>query len=213
MNDHREAPFSVAAILGVSGLLALLASPGCWRTDSLPAEDPSRRTIQLLSPAFSDRGMIPRTFTCDGSDRSPPLEWSRVPALARALALICDDPDAPGGTWSHWVVFNLPPQVKALKEGVPAEEIIPDTSTEKSEPGALGLPKARQGKNDFGKTGYGGPCPPGGTHRYFFRLYALDTRLELGPTASRADVYKAIKGHILAEGRLTGKYQRVRGME
>jgi Raf kinase inhibitor-like YbhB/YbcL family protein len=194
--------------VGITGLLMLLASAGCWRTDSLPAEDPGRLTIQLRSPAFAEGGMIPKTFTCDGSDRSPPLEWSGVPGSARALALICDDPDAPGGTWSHWVVFNLPSQVKALREGVPAEETIPEASTEGSGPVVEKLPQARQGKNDFGKTGYGGPCPPSGTHRYFFRLYALDTRLELGSTATRAEVFKAIEGHILAEGRLMGKYQR-----
>jgi len=193
---------------GIAGLLVLLASTGCGRTESLPAEDPSRLTIQLRSPAFADGGMIPKTFTCDGSDRSPPLEWSSVPASARALALICDDPDAPGGTWSHWVVFNLSSHVKALREGVPAEQTVPEVSTERAGPVVEKLPEARQGKNDFGKTGYGGPCPPSGTHRYFFRLYALDTRLELGSTATRAEVFRAIEGHILAEGRLAGKYQR-----
>ena len=93
----------------------VLAGPGCWRTDSLPAEDPSRLTIQLRSPAFSDGAHDPQTFTCDGSDQSPPLEWSGVPASARSLVLICDDPDAPMGTWSHWVVFNLSPEIKGLK--------------------------------------------------------------------------------------------------
>ena len=207
MNPHRAVPVSVVLLFGGTGLLALLASTGCWRTESLPAEDPSRLTIQLRSPAFAEGGMIPKTFTCDGSDHSPPLEWSGVPASARALALICDDPDAPGGTWSHWVVFNLPSQLKALREGVPAGETVPEASTEGSESVVEKLPKARQGKNDFGETGYGGPCPPSGTHRYFFRLYALDTRLELGSTATRAKVFKAIEGHILAEGRLVGKYR------
>jgi len=210
MSLDRAVLVSVAVMFGGTVLIALLATPGCWRTESLPADDPSRLTIQLSSPAFPEGGMIPKTFTCDGSDRSPPLEWSGVPTSARALALICDDPDAPGGTWSHWVVFNLPPQIKAIREGVPADESIPEASTEGSQPGVEKLPKARQGKNDFGKTGYGGPCPPSGTHRYFFRLYALDTRLELGPTATRAEVFKAIERHILAEGRLAGKYQRLR---
>jgi len=208
MSFARVPAHAAAPAAGITGLLMLLASPGCWRTASLPSEDPSRLTIQLHSPAFPDGGMIPKMFTCDGSDRSPPLEWSGVPPPARALALICDDPDAPGGTWSHWVVFNLPSQVKGLKEGVPPEQTIPEASTEGSAPVVRELQKARQGKNDFGKTGYGGPCPPGGTHRYFFRLYALDTTLELGPSASRAEVFKAIEGHILAEGRLAGKYQR-----
>jgi Raf kinase inhibitor-like YbhB/YbcL family protein len=105
-------------------------------------------------------------------------------------------------------VFNLPAQVNALKEGVPAAETVPQASVQEAQPAALKLSDSRQGKNDFGKTGYGGPCPPGGTHRYMFRLYALDAPLELSRSASRADVLSAIKGHIVAEGRLTGKYQR-----
>ena len=180
-----------------AGGLSLVVCPGCLRTDSLPTEDPARLTIQLRSPAFSDGGMIPKVFTCDGSDRSPPLEWSGVPAAARSLALVCDDPDAPLGTWSHWVVFNLASQIMELKEGLPAEEMI-----------SVGAGKARQGKNNFGKIGYGGPCPPSGTHRYFFRLYALDCDLKLNSKATRADILKAIQGHIVAEGRLIGKYQR-----
>jgi Raf kinase inhibitor-like YbhB/YbcL family protein len=165
-------------------------------------------TIQLRSSAFTDGGMIPKAFTCDGSDRSPPLAWSGVPAQAKTLALICDDPDAPMGTWAHWVVLNLPPQVTALKESVPAGERIPATAVEQPESPENGLSDARQGKNDFGNLGYGGPCPPGGTHRYFFRLYALDSRLDLGSGATRSELLKAITGHILAEGRIVGKYQR-----
>jgi Raf kinase inhibitor-like YbhB/YbcL family protein len=152
--------------------------------------------------------MIPKACTCDGADRSPALQWSGVPAAARTLALICDDPDAPMGTWSHWVVFNVAPRTNGLKEGVPPEETLPASSIEgaESEGGSGG--SARQGRNDFKKLGYGGPCPPSGTHRYFFRLYALDIELTLRPAATRADVLKAIAGHILAEGRLVGKYQR-----
>jgi Raf kinase inhibitor-like YbhB/YbcL family protein len=206
MRARRLAGHPVSAFT-MAGLLGLLASPGCWRTDSLPAEDPSRLTIQLRSSVFSDGGMIPKTFTCDGSDQSPPLEWSGVPSSARTLALICDDPDAPAGTWSHWVVFNLSPGVKALKEGVPPEETV-SAAVLRTEPAADKASASRQGQNDFGKIGYGGPCPPSGTHRYFFRLYALDAGLELGSRATRADLLKAIQGHILAEGRLIGKYQR-----
>src|SRR5437868_2193903 len=156
--------------LGMAVCLGLLTGPGCWRGDSLPADDPSRLTISLRSPAFSDGGMIPKTFTCDGEDRSPPLEWSGVPDSARTLVLICDDPDAPMGTFSHWVVVNLQPAVQALQEGVPAEPVVPAVATKtasETNPKAL----AQQGKNDFGKIGYGGPCPPSGTHRYVFRLY------------------------------------------
>jgi Raf kinase inhibitor-like YbhB/YbcL family protein len=112
--------------------------------------------------------------------------------------LICDDPDAPMGTWAHWVVVNIPPQVKSLGEGLAPE------ATLRLEAGLT----AQQGKNGFGKLGYGGPCPPGGTHRYFFRLYALDATFELGPGPTRGHVFKAITGHILAEGRLMGKYSR-----
>jgi Raf kinase inhibitor-like YbhB/YbcL family protein len=208
MSSQRAVSVSVVGIIAVSGLLVVLVSPGCWRTGSLPPEDPSRLTIQLSSPAFAEGGMIPKQYTCDGSDRSPPIAWTVVPASTRTLTLICDDPDAPSGTWSHWVVFDLPAQVKGLREGIPVGETIPESSIEPSEPTPPEPSRPRQGKNDFGKTGYGGPCPPSGTHRYFFRLYALDARLDLRPTATRADVLEAIQGHILAEGRLTGKYRR-----
>ena len=142
--------------------------------------------------------MIPKKNTCDGEDCSPPLEWSVVPSQAGSLALICDDPDAPAGTWSHWVIYNLPPEARSLPEGLAAS----DTGTLSS--GSA----ARQGTNDFGKIGYGGPCPPSGTHRYIFRLYALDTMLELKGGASRSVLLTAMKGHVLALGRFTGKYHR-----
>jgi len=125
-----------------------------------------------------------------------------VPATARSLALLCGDPDVPMGTWSHWVMFNLSPDVEALKEGISTEERV--SVVEGAEPAIT----ARQGRNDFKKTGYGGPCPPSGTHQYFFRLHALDAELDLRSTATRADVLKAIDGHSLAEGRLMGKYRR-----
>ncbi len=189
------------ALVGIACSLPMLVSAGCQRKDPLPTEDPARRTIQLRSPAFADGGMIPKTFTCDGTDRSPPLEWSGVPVKAQSLVLICDDPDAPLGTWSHWVVFNLAPGVRALNEGIPPEETIALAAAETPESADGKPPRARQGTNDFHKIGYGGPCPPGGTHRYFFRLYALDIQLELGSSATRSQVLKAIKGHILAEGR------------
>jgi Raf kinase inhibitor-like YbhB/YbcL family protein len=198
----RPASARAVSLVAIAGLIGLLSTPGCWRTDALPAEDPRRLTIRLRSSAFADGEMIPKTFTCDGADRSPPLEWSGVPASARSLALLCDDPDAPMGTWSHWVVFNLSPEIRALKEGITAAETISVVV------GSEQARTARQGHNDFDKIGYGGPCPPSGTHRYFFRLYVLDVGLKLGSTARRADVLKAIQGHILAEGRLMGKYQR-----
>jgi Raf kinase inhibitor-like YbhB/YbcL family protein len=154
--------------------------------------------------------MIPKAYTCDGEDRSPPLEWSGVPGAARSLALICDDPDAPMGTFSHWVLFNLPPQLQALPEGDSAAASLTAPAKEPGGPSDAEAPRPQPGPNDFGKLGYGGPCPPSGTHRYVFRLYALDTRLGLSASAKRADVLKAIRGHILAEGRLMGRYSRAK---
>ncbi len=192
-------------LAGIVIALVLGSTAGCGQADPLPS--PERLTIRVWSSAFTDDGMIPSRFTCDGSDRSPALAWSGVPEKSRTLALICDDPGAPGGTWSHWVVFNLPARLTGLKEGVPATEAVPAPSMEESSPMGSEV-DARQGTNDFGKLGYGGPCPPRGTHRYFFRLYALDDKLELGSKATRADVLKAIKDHILAQGRLIGNYTR-----
>ena len=150
--------------------------------------------IEVTSTAFSEGEMIPARFTCDGQDISPPLAWSGVPDTAQSLALICDDPDAPVGTWDHWVLFNLPADAAGLPEAVPAEPTLAS--------GAV------NGKNSWGRLGYGGPCPPGGTHRYFFYLYALDTRLSLESGATKAQLRQAMEGHILAEGQLMGRYQR-----
>lgn len=150
--------------------------------------------MNLTSSAFAEGTMIPRKYTCDAEDTSPDLKWSGAPKGTQSLALICDDPDAPVGTWVHWVLFNIPADVTALPAGIPAEATLENG--------------ARQGKNDFRKLGYGGPCPPGGTHRYYFKLYALDTRLDLASGSSKAQLLAAMKGHILAEGQLMGKYQR-----
>jgi len=150
--------------------------------------------IKVVSSAFQEGGMIPADYTCDGKNISPPLSWSGIPEKAVTLALICDDPDAPVGTWVHWVLYNLPASVKELPAGVPPEERLAS--------GAV------QGKNDFRKVGYGGPCPPGGTHRYYFKLYALDKALELKPGAIKKELLKAMEGHILAEGQLMGRYKR-----
>jgi len=152
-------------------------------------------SIQITSPVFIEGNPIPRKYTCDAEDASPPLAWSGVPAGAKSLALIVDDPDAPVGTWVHWVFYNLPPTLVELKEGT--------TKTPTVE--GLGV----QGNNDFRKTGYDGPCPPRGKpHRYFFKLYALDTSLSLQPGASKADLEKAMRGHILAQGQIIGTYSR-----
>ncbi|HWE40457.1 MAG TPA: YbhB/YbcL family Raf kinase inhibitor-like protein [Isosphaeraceae bacterium] len=191
---------AIPALRRASIALALLL--GCGRSPSSEAilpDDPGKVTIRLRSAAFADGGDIPKASTCDGKDTSPPLAWSGVPGGARSLALVVEDPDAPRGTWTHWVLFDLAPDVGELPRGVPTGGTF--------EPKA-GAKAARQGKNDFGKLGYGGPCPPGGTHRYVFRLYALDAVLGLDPGASREQVLRAMTGHVLAEGRLTGRYRR-----
>jgi Raf kinase inhibitor-like YbhB/YbcL family protein len=152
--------------------------------------------LTLTSTAFSDGGLIPRRYTCDGEDVSPPLAWRDAPAGTRSFALICDDPDAPAKVWVHWVIYNLPATVTDLPEAVPPDPELPRGG--------------RQGRNDFGRLGYGGPCPPSGTHRYFFRLYALDALLDLAPGATKGDLVRKMAGHILAETVLVGRYARQR---
>jgi len=150
--------------------------------------------IELTSPAFEDGGTIPKQYTRDGPDVSPPLAWTAVPKGTKSLALICDDPDAPMGTWVHWVIFNLPSDVGELPKNVPALRALAS--------------RAKQGTNDFGRIGYGGPCPPSGTHRYYFKLYALDTELNLEAGATKAELLDALDGHVLGEGQLMGRYSR-----
>jgi Raf kinase inhibitor-like YbhB/YbcL family protein len=151
-------------------------------------------SLVLTSTAFQDGEAIPSKYTCDGHDVSPPLAWSAPPNGTKSLALINDDPDAPMGTWVHWVVYNLPASVRQLPEAFPADKERPDGT--------------RQGRTDFGRIGYGGPCPPSGTHRYIFKLYALDMVLSLGPGATKADVEAALQGHILTQAQLIGTYRR-----
>jgi Raf kinase inhibitor-like YbhB/YbcL family protein len=158
------------------------------------SEGEKTMAMKITSAAFEEGGMIPRHYTCEGDDVSPALTWTGVPPEAKSLALICDDPDAPMGTWVHWVLYNLPASVNGLQEAVPPEKELKNG--------------ARQGRNDFRKIGYGGPCPPGGTHRYYFKLYALDMVLSLPAGASKAELVKAMEGHILAQGQLMGKYKR-----
>ena len=150
--------------------------------------------LKLTSASFEDGDMIPPRHTCDGANVSPPLAWDDVPATAAALALICDDPDAPMGTWVHWVLYDLPPDITELPEGVPTREVL-DSG-------------ARQGRNGSRRIGYGGPCPPSGTHRYYFKLYALDDKIDLPPGATKKQLLAAMEGHILAEGQLMGRYKR-----
>jgi len=150
----------------------------------------------LTSEAFTHGQAIPPTYTCDGRDVSPPLAWTEPPSGTKSLALLSDDPDAPMGTWVHWVLYNLPASTRTLPEAYP-------TSAQQSG-------GSRQGKTDFGRTGYGGPCPPSGTHRYFFKLYALDALLSLAPGASAQQLQQAMQGHILAQAELMGTYRRQR---
>jgi hypothetical protein len=152
-------------------------------------------TMDLKSSAFQSGATMPRKYTCDADDVSPRLSWSDVPAGTKALALIADDPDAPGGTWVHWVIYDLPADAAELPEGVPSKETLQSG--------------AKQGVNDFRKVGYGGPCPPEGKpHRYFFKLYALNAPTNLKPRATKQQLLAAMKGHILAEAELIGRYQR-----
>ena len=148
----------------------------------------------LTSTAFGAGEMIPEQYTCDGRDFSPPLAWKDIPDGTKSLALICDDPDAPGKTWVHWVIFNLPADSAGLPEQVPPERNLENG--------------ARQGKNDFRRIGYGGPCPPGGTHRYYFKLYALNAFLEARPGISKDELLEVMDSHILAEAELMGRYSR-----
>ena len=150
--------------------------------------------LKLSSTAFSNGSDIPVKYTCDGNDVSPALSWSDAPKDTTSFALIADDPDAPSGTFTHWVLYAIPANTQQLPEGVPADE---ETNV------------GRQGRNGFGRTGYGGPCPPPGRpHRYFFKLYALNAPLNLKPGASRNELESAMKGHVIAHTEIMGRYQR-----
>lgn len=161
---------------------------------SSSSPDPSVKTMTLTSKAFASEGLIPAKFTCDGENISPALEWNPPPAGTKSLALIVEDPDAPGQTFIHWVLYDLPPDTRQLPEKVVSQPFLKQ--------GGM------QGKSSFGKYGYGGPCPPSGTHRYIFKLYALDQAMDLPPGTTQTDLVNAMQNHILAETSLTGKYTR-----
>ncbi len=150
--------------------------------------------LKVESSAFQYGGTIPVKYTCDGEDISPPLKWSQGPAGTKCYAIIADDPDAPMGTWVHWVIYNIPADVTELPEGVPPQKVLGDGSL--------------QGVNDFRRIGYGGPCPPGGTHRYYFKVYALDTEVDAVPGLTKRQLLKKIEKHIIAKGEIMGKYSR-----
>ena len=192
---HHHFPVSTSLIWKILLLLALLfAAPflaGCRQHASEVAA--AGATISLSSAALRD-GKVPRECTCDGEDRSPPLTWTAPPAGTKSIALTVTDPDAPSGTFSHWILFNLPPNATGLPEAYPKQPYASGTT---------------QGRNDFGRVGYNGPCPPPGKpHRYIFTLYALDTELNVPAGATRAQIESAMQGHVLARGELMGLYGR-----
>jgi len=155
----------------------------------------SSLAFELQSPAFLPGAEIPVKYTCDGADLSPPLRWTTPPIKTKSFALVMDDPDAPAGTWVHWVLYGAPATLQEFLEAIPAHDRVPGI--------------ASQGVNDFRRVGYGGPCPPRGpAHRYFFKLYALDTDLKLPPRRTKADLLKAIEGHVLGQAELMGRYKR-----
>jgi Raf kinase inhibitor-like YbhB/YbcL family protein len=166
----------------------------CGFGNSIAQKGDEKMAIVITSPAFKEGGMIPAKYTCDGQDISPPLKWQDAPQGVKSFALISDDPDAPIGIWVHWVMWNIPAEANGLPENIPPKKELPDGS--------------KQGISDFHRPGYGGPCPPGGTHRYYFKVYALDMMLNLPANSTKKDLLEAMKGHILAEGSLMGKYKR-----
>jgi Raf kinase inhibitor-like YbhB/YbcL family protein len=193
MAHHKQRTFtplrSVAEFFALLSLIVLLCAffPSRGKGGAV--------SFQIKSVAFSPGGTIPKKFTCDGPDDSPQLTWTDPPAKTQSFALIMDDPDAPVGTWVHWVIYDLPASARELAEGITKKEQLPSGT--------------RQGRNDFGKIGYGGPCPPPGKpHRYVFKLYALDVKLGLKAGAKKSDVERAMQAHILAQTELMGRYGR-----
>ena len=197
---NRALPW-LTALLAVPLLLTLVGCSGRTTerqpSDTGPVEEEGTMGWSLRSTAFSANAEIPDKYTCEGADVSPQLSWTSPPEGTAEIALICSDPDAPSGNWVHWVIYGIAPDRLSLPEAVPTSETLPD------------LDGARQGRNDFGRIGYGGPCPPPGpAHHYHFRLYALDAPTNLRAGATEAELLRAMKGHIVARGELVGVYSR-----
>ncbi len=171
---------------------------GAITLPSAPARN-GRIILELTSTAFKHHAAIPQAYTCDGHNTSIPLAWHHAPAHALSFALICDDPDASNGDWVHWLVYNIPPQLQSLPEDVDRQAVV-----------EIGGAKVTQGINSWPRIGYGGPCPPSGTHRYFFRLYALDLPPQLPADLTKPKLLEKLQGHILAEAQLMGTYHRRR---
>ncbi len=192
----RARLFVTAAVLVVAAAVLIIAlTPRPTARAPLEAAKEATVSLQLTSPAFAAQGEIPKHYTCEGEDVSPPLAWSGAPAGTRSFALVVDDPDAPMGTWVHWVLYDLPDTTTALPGAVTAQTLPPG---------------AREGTNSWNRTGYGGPCPPSGRHRYFHKLHALDIVLPDLDRPTRAALEKAMAGHVLAQAELVGTYQRSR---
>jgi len=194
--EPRKRVREMSARIKVAVLIVFVLCCFLWPSGKFFArEKGGAMALRITSPDFSDGEVIPKKFTCDTKDVSPRLEWKGPPANTESFALIMDDPDAPGGTWVHWVLYDIPADARELPERLPSQEQLASGS--------------RQGRNDFGKIGYGGPCPPPGKpHRYFFKLYALDTKLNLKPGVTKADLERTMKSHIVAQAELLGKYGR-----
>ena len=193
-----KTPGYVVALLLISVWLAGCI-PGQSRVDgtlaqTIESEEGAVESFQLFSPAFEHKTKIPARYTCSADDISPELQWRDVPDGVQSFVLIMDDPDAPVGTWVHWILYNIPGESTGLPEGFSKNEELAD--------GAI------HGKNSGGKTYYNGPCPPSGTHRYFFKLYALDVTLDLPVGGTKPEVLKAIQGHMIGMAELMGTYSR-----
>ncbi len=178
----------------IFGLVGLWLISSCSLAGNRSQSKQEAKTMKLTSSAFINNGLIPPKYTCDGADISPPLSWDEIPSETQSLALIVDDLDAPARTFVHWVIYDISPTVNQLPEKIIGSKTIPSGGV--------------QGKNDFGRLGYGGLCPPSGIHRYFFQLYALDQKLSLATGASKSQIISAMEGHILEKAELIGRYQR-----
>ncbi|MGE5041714.1 MAG: YbhB/YbcL family Raf kinase inhibitor-like protein [Candidatus Levyibacteriota bacterium] len=177
----------VLMLIGLGAVLYYLRSNNSKVENNAPAAVKST-SMKITSPAFLNNTAIPAKYTCQGENINPQLDFSEIPPQAKSLALLVDDPDAPMGTWTHWVVFNMPPDITRIVEN--------------SKPGGV------EGLTSFGKAGYGGPCPPSGTHRYFFKLYALDIKLDSPEKADKNSILKLMQGHILGQVELIGLYKK-----
>lgn len=172
-------------------VLLVVLSVGIILSKIVNKKNMKMKELKVMSHSFKEGEEIPVLFTCDGQDISPHLMWEKGPEGTRGYVMIMDDPDAPKGTWVHWVVFNISSTVTKFDQG-----------------SDLQLADAVMGKNSWGKNQYGGPCPPSGTHRYYFKIYALDTQLDLDESAAKEDVISAMKGHVVAQGSLMGRYSK-----